>query len=446
MPQDPNDSNQPTDQPVPWDNEEPTVPSFEEAIAPSEPQSEFDDVGQSPAETMGYFTPETPPVPQPTVPAPPAPIADSWAQPTETAVQPTPATNGDVSELAASATSVAAVPLLSAPRKSKKGLIIGLIIGAALLVFGGASVLAYNVWYQNPQKVITDAIINAATAKTAIYTGVVTSDSDDYKIKIDVTARQASAVGSLAAKATLTVGTKEYKLDGSALIDKAGDLYFKVENLDSIATEYKNLLQGSDPAVLARVDTLVKKIDGTWIKISSDDLKSFSDSYATAKTCINDTVTKFKDDKAAIKEVSTLYKKHQFIAVDESLGTKDGSLGYMIKADKTQTKAFAEGLKDTTIYKSLNKCDSSYTIDTSDFDSTLATDSSNTTKVEVWVSRWSHQMTKLSLSDTTDGTKLAATIAPVYGQPVTVETPASSTTLAKLQSDIEALMQPSMTE
>jgi hypothetical protein len=35
-------------------------------------------------------------------------------------------------------------------KKLSKGLLAGIIVAGALVLFGGGSVLAYNLWYQNP--------------------------------------------------------------------------------------------------------------------------------------------------------------------------------------------------------------------------------------------------------------------------------------------------------
>jgi hypothetical protein len=337
-------------------------------------------------------------------------------------------------DLAAEQASVVA----TTPKKSKKPLIIGLIVAAVIVLLGGGSVLAYNVWYQNPEKVVTDALMNAATAKTSTYVGNLKVEGNDVKTVIDLTTKQSAATGSLDAKVTMTLAGKDYTVNGSALFDGSGDLYFKVEKLASIAAEYKTqfgLLEASQSSL---IDKLVAKIDGTWVKVSSADLKDYSATTATATTCVTDAVKKFKDDKAATSEITNLYQKNPFIVIDKKLGEKDGSFGYTIKSDIAKTKAFAEGLKTTKIYTAIHDCDNSFTIDTS---SITDSKTASTGSTEVWVSRWSHQFTKLTVSDTSEGTTTTGMLTPTYNQPVEVATPASSTTLKQLQSDVEAVIQ-----
>jgi len=334
---------------------------------------------------------------------------------------------------------VGTTAVITSKPKSTKKLIIGLIIVAVLAVLGVGSALAYNLWYQNPQKMITDAIINAATAKSSIYTGTVTIDSEGTKLKLDVTTKQKDTVGSLDAKITVSTGGKDYTVDGSALFDKSGDLYFKVQNINDLVDQYKTSIGiASGTSLDTTIKSLISKIDNTWIKVDSEDLKSVSESYATTKTCVDDAVTKFKDDSAAKNEISDLYQKHQFIIVSKNLGTKDGSIGYSLKSDQAAADAFAEGLKTTKIYKTLHDCDSTFTIEKSTVDKTTA----NTTGTfELWIDSWSHQITAVNFSDTSNGSTLAGVLKPSFNKDVTVETPSSSTTLAQLQKDITELLQ-----
>jgi len=386
----------------------------------------------------------------------------AWAQPahTFTAVSPTETeTPTSPQPFAASPTppqpsfganSSSPVPLTTDPlapqtpftlkSPKKKGLLIGIII-VIILLLGAGAVFAYRFWYQNPEKVVTDAITHAITAKSVIYTGNLAVDNDQAKVKVAVTGKQADATGALDATATISAAGAHYIVKGSALIDKSGDLYFKFEHLDDIVNELKKQVIGSsaDSTVSSLIDQLKSKIDGTWIKVSSSDLKDFSDSYATTKTCLDNAVKTFQTDKSAAKQVTDLYKQHQFITIKKELGAKDGSLGYELTGNDDASKAFAKGLENTKLYKQLHNCDSSFTINADDL--TTSTDSSDKSTVTVWVSRWTHEFTKATIDDTSDGTTTNLSIEPTFNQPVTVTAPAKSITLKQLESDITNLVE-----
>lgn len=439
MPEEPRNTDRPIDPVEQWGETEPSTRPFVTPAAPTDSSSVEPVEASAVVASDSYSAYEEPQI----VDQQPELITPAWGD--EPSTQPDVVPGVPTPEVPVYPTSFpidTPVSSVVAPvaNKSKKPLIIGIILMAILALLGGGGVLAYNLWYQNPEKVVTDALINAATAKTSAYAGTVKVESDSVKTVINLTTKQADATGSFDAKVTVTMAGKDYAVNGSALVDASGDLYFKVEKLAGIVAEYKSQL-GSyiDASQSATIDKLVAKIDGTWIKVSSADLKEFSDTTATAKTCINDTIKKFKDDKPAIAEVTNVYKKNPFIKIDKKLGEKDGSLGYVIKGDSTALKAFAEGLKTTKIYTALHVCDSSFAIDTSSMDTTTTSTSSGT--VELWVNSWSHQITKLTFNDTSDGSTTSGTISPTYNQSVQIVTPASSITLTRLKTDIEALLQ-----
>ena len=120
------------------------------------------------------------------------------------------------------------------PKKSRKGLIIGSIIAGALVLFGGGGVLAYNVWYQNPEKVIFDAITHAMTAKSATGKGEISLKSDEFALKVTFDGENSGSDGRVNAKVKM-----EGESDGESLaIDvtasvliKGETLYFKLDNV-----------------------------------------------------------------------------------------------------------------------------------------------------------------------------------------------------------------------
>ena len=398
-----------------------------------------------------------PPSSEPMVQQPTQPISLEPHIPPSTAMEPvlTPFKSSDVpSEApiimfepvmqAPSAEPIANETTMSAPdkkpswfKKNKLLVIVGL--STLLVVVLAVSAFAVTSWYQNPQKVITDSIVNAFTSKTAIYDGNLMVDSNGTKVSATISSKLADATGSLDAKVSVSMNGKTYTVDGSALFDKNGDLFFKVEKLAGIVAELKSSmgLTTTSPLTTA-VDKLVAKIDGTWVKISSNDLKQYSQDTANAKNCVNDTIKKFKDDKSAIAEISDVYNKNQFIVVDKDLGQKDGSFGYQIRSDSKVLTSFEEGLAKTKVYEYIHSCDS--TIDIKSLESTSTSTTSGSSTVKLWVDVWSHQITKIEANGTSDGTTTSMTVSPKFNQTVTITAPDKSITLSELKLYITDLM------
>jgi hypothetical protein len=381
--------------------------------------------------------PNPTPSPVPEVPVTPTPLQDGPM----TSFAPNPVVSSEFARVPDAMAAQPVAPVISSKKPKwfkQKKFIIGIIVAVLVLLVGGGSAFAYVSYYQNPQKVISDSLINAVTAKSIIATGTLNVSSSGTNVKVEITSKTANATGSFDAKLTVVYGGKTYNISGSALIVGTGDVYFKLSDLAGIVAQAKTSIGISQTSALSTaVDKLVTKIDGTWVKISSNDLKQYSADTATSKTCINDTIKKYKDDKSAIGEITDLYTKHQFIVVEKNLGQVDGSFGYQIKNSNAQLKAFLDGLKNTKIYNSLHNCDKTFVIDTTGMSTKDETDKNNT--VKLWVDVWSHQITKVELNSKDSGTTASAMILPKFNQTVTITAPTTSISLTQLQSYIQDL-------
>jgi hypothetical protein len=182
------------------------------------------------------------------------------------------------------------------------------------------------------------------------------------------------------------------------------------------------------------VSDFVKKINDQWIVISNEKIKTFSDTYAKMQKCTQNAVDKIQSDKTYSSEIIDLYKKHPFLKITKELGAKDGSLGYEVRDDTAAGKAFGEGFKNTKTYKMLHDCDSSFTVDT-----TESSEATDTTTVQLWVSRWSHELTKVTASDKDDDGTTSISFEPVFNKGADVKTPANAKSVDELMNDIQQL-------
>jgi hypothetical protein len=374
---------------------------------------------------------------QPVSPAPPAfqpveaePSTDRYAPP-----QPDPLTMTPPSSTAFETPQpqpFSSTPA-SSPKGKKKRLVLAGIVAAVLVVLIGGAVLAYNFWYQNPDKVVGDALVHALDAKTMSFTSV-SSVKGDTPATIILNGKVKGGSGSVDLTAKVKAGGTDYSLKGSATLDTKGDLYVKATDVDKLVAP----LEDQGAALLTddmkqMINDFVAKVNNHWIKISTDDVKTFSDSLAKGEKCMHDTVAKLQGDKAMSSELSDLYKKHKFIDVSKKLGSKDGSLGYELKSNDNEAKLFMAGLKNTRFYKSLHNCDSEITIDEGDV--TSGSDDSHS-KIEVWISRWTHEATKVVMS--TDGSEASTTtFEPTFNKSMTITTPSPSKSVKELEKDIQ---------
>ncbi len=333
-----------------------------------------------------------------------------------------------------------------APKPKKKGLVIAGIISAAILILlGGGSALAYNVWYQNPDKVVADALVNAMTASTVAAKSTIDMKTDDYSVKVEMNARTTTeATGYIGVKVNYKTDDAEFNIDGEGIFGTGGDLYVKVNNLKELMDKFAEEAGGAD---LTAFDAIIKKVDGNWIKISKEDLGDYSTDYEETQKCIADYTTSLKNDRAQQKavtdEIVILYKASQFIVVGESLGSKNvdgvGSLGYRLDFDYAKSKSFIGGLADTAFGKKLKECDESLDFEKMADSMTSETDDTEKSnlKNELWISRFGHEVTEFNVSGKEDDVDATFIIKPVFNKNEAIEIPKEAVTLTELKADVE---------
>ncbi len=376
------------------------------------------------------------------------PDVSPFAQPAQTIQPPAPVFQAPPTD----SSSVPPVPADGiGQKKSKKSLfIIGGIIAAALVLGGGGTALAYNLWYQNPNKVLGDALINAASAKSVIFTSTMninlhtgSAAGMPSKLTLSMDGKGSYEVGGqLDIKLATQYNGKDVSFSGSGIVDKDQNIYIKVNDVRKIINDVADGEQ-----LPSSYDKLISDIDGKWIKISADDTKEYSEEWSKTQTCINGAVKKLQDNKSETKELLDLYKKNPFIIIKDKLGSKDGNLGYDVDVDKDVSKHFSDGLKNTQIYKDLDKCDPSGTgsddatsgIDSLDSDNTATTEN----HTELWVSRFGHKITQIKWttkdsSSTSTISDADFTFEPQFNKAVSIDVPKDFITLKQLQKDIES--------
>lgn len=327
-----------------------------------------------------------------------------------------------------------AQPAPVAPPKKKKRLLIGLILTALILLGLG---LTYVYGYQNPSKVVSDAFINALNAKSLTYTGTVTA-AGPTKMVATLNGGLAEDGGTVNAKFAFDVNDRKYAFDGSGIIDEKNDLYFKVQNIDGLANNYRRAMPAESQELF---DQIIDKVDDKWIKISSEDLKNYSADLANMQKCTADAVSKLKSDDAVRSELVDMYKKHPFITINKTLGAKDGSLGYALSSNGDKEKSFNKEYRNSALYKSLVKCDDSFTIKDEDLAKSHFEAFDKNTSTELWVDQWTHQITKLALNNVDKDQTTNISIEPKFNRAVAIATPKESTTVEQLQKDVMELLQ-----
>ena len=389
-------------------------------------------------------------------PAPEAPVTS----PTTT---PEPASSAAAVPGATLPKATTSIPQGAGPAKSKKKmLLVGGIIAAVVVLGGG---IAFASWYQSPDKVLLDSLVNTSKAKQAGLTGTTTIETKDVDVSVNLASKSSQETGSIKADVTLKLKSgqfadEEFKVTADAIAVKKDEVYFKISNLEkaldsfvssfaeSYADQYRKMGYPITDAEVGQLRTQLKaqfqgvvgKIDDQWIKMSADDLKDDSDE----STCVTDAFAKISTDQKLATEILDVYKQHRFLTIKQHLGTKDGSFGYLLDLDEDAAKKFGEGVESTEFGKELVKCDSDM-FKKSDSSSKKSDDSLKNGRFELWVDEWSHRITRVVFrgesSDTaTTQMKLSGELKLDYNVKLDdIKAPEGAKSIKEIEADIKAL-------
>lgn len=289
------------------------------------------------------------------------------------------------------------------PKKKKTGLIIGIVLGVIALIAIISAVLVYFLWWQNPEKMVTDAVSNAIMAKKMTADGKVVIDvRDQGKIELNVKAATESGKSKANIDAKLDVKgvKKNIPLKGDAVLDSDGTIYVKINNFkDLYGTLLEIVMESSSGGNLSRsqietyrdqtlkkLNSEINKMNGTWMKISPDEIGS-------EYNCGINALKKIQSDESARKELAQIYQKNSFFTIkDSKISDRNGGRGFELQGNnKSNSSKFEEEFKNSSVGKALSKCGKSNGYKSS------GSSSIDTASLKVWVDRSSHELKALEL-------------------------------------------------
>ena len=302
----------------------------------------------------------------------------------QTRAQKSPSGSLSKSQKKPAASSVPAVhpPYGSAALKPKKkvGLIVGIVSGVLILILAIAAALLYFLWWQNPQKVVTDAVVNAMTTKKAVVNGKMTViANNDSKIELNIksAADSPKTKTDVEAKITLKNVSKTINLKAAVVTDQDGTIYIKldgmrklVESVVSLAIEanvpssayeaspsLKQQIEAIKKQIISQLEEKMSKIDGKWLKTTVEDITNSN----TDIKCSAEIVKKLQNDSKARKEIADIYRQNSFLIIkDTKLDDRNGGRGFEIdlNSDEAAAKAkdFSKALENTSIGKDIKNC------------------------------------------------------------------------------------------
>ena len=301
------------------------------------------------------------------------------------------------------------------PKKKKTGLIIGIVLGVIALIAIISAVLVYFLWWQNPEKMVTDAVSNAIMAKKMTADGKVVIDMRDQG-KIELNVKTATESGkskaNIDAKLNIKGVEKNIPLKGDVVLDSDGTIYVKINNFkDLYGTLLEIVMESSSGGNLSRsqIETYrdqtlekmgseIDKMSDTWMKISPDEIGG-------EYKCGINALKKIQSDESARKELAQIYQKNSFFTIkDSKISDRNGGRGFELQGNnKSNSSKFEEEFKNSSVGKALSKCGKSNSYKSSE------SSSIDTASLKVWVDKSSHELKALELKG--DGKKASVEIS-----------------------------------
>lgn len=329
-------------------------------------------------------------------------------------------------------------------KKSKKGLLIGIISGSVVLLGLIAAVLWYFLVYNNPTNVVFDAFSKVLAAKSGSADGNAAFTGTDFSIKSDISAasNEANQV-SLDTKMTATISGQELKLD-AGFVGEKDTLYIKLDGLSEIVS---TMVGGSEYSAMITTyyGGLLSKVDGKWVVLSESDLAEYTNNDdEDASKCMEAQYSKLKTDASLRSELVATYRAHPLFIIESKGSDKDGNHYVLKPVTSTEAKKFFKALAETQFIKGLDDCTNAdlkssvrdaVSGDISSSDAAAGT-------IDLWIDGWSHTINKVALSsslESGEGIKIEFTTK--FNNNPTITVPKADTTFDDLKTEIEKLQQ-----
>lgn len=324
-------------------------------------------------------------------------------------------------------------------KKSKKGLIIGLIAAGVVVLSLVTATLVYALVYNSPENAVVDAFSKAMTAKSGSVKGAATIKSQDSSFKLDINSLSNEA-GQNATDVTGTITTsgKDYTGKGHFAGTK-NEYYIKLDDLrtlinGALGAEYSDMID-------TYYGSLLDKIDGKWVVIKQSDLDELSSGSVSSKEsqCVQDELTKLQTDASLRKELTDVYRKNPLFTITSKGSDADGNHYSLVPVSDDKAKNFITALVETKFFKAVDDCTSSDLKKELTDSSSSSSSSKATGSLEVWVDGWSHNLKKFQFNIKDSETELTSEFKTTFNNNPAVTLPKADTTVDDLKSEIQKI-------
>jgi len=335
------------------------------------------------------------------------------------------------------------------PKKSKRGIIIGAIIGAIVLA-GGVFAALWVINYQKPENAILDVMTNLFNAEAVELEGT-----------IDIEFNESNELGISAIK--LHLDTKSGILP--SYFDSS--LTFFTENEDEVSV-YFNTIMLADGSIYLEIKGLTEALaaalpddlvpildyfeeeladlDGQWYELDIIELaNTFGAEIDTGQfDCTIEAINSL-GDRSTRNNLIDAFKANPFITAEPTNTTKNGGNGFAIEFDSKKAEAFADDLEQAGIFAKFEVCGATegaeaYDIDIAPIMEDIAPimDDIDLPDFVFFISAWGHELTGIDVNYENEDITLAASFRISFPDKVEISAPSGAKSITTF---IEKLME-----
>ena len=393
---------------------EATASAVASVPSPAEPLPPVGPIGSAPAaaqppQAEGAQPPSFGPMPS-------APVTPSQAAPT---------TGGGFSgDAAASGVVSGGMPVSTMPKKSAKGAIIGMVIGAVGLVLLLVLGLVYYKVANSPQRILDAALASSLSGKgyqTVSFDGAVQVKPKDGQTLHSTFSGSVDQNGAFSLSASIDALITNLTFDARSA--DGNTFYLKVGGLSGLP----ELLQQSGDSTAMQVAPIISGLNDQWIEVNQSMIKQLTGSELHLGS---------KLSAADQKKIADAYKKYEFMHAVKSLGQEDikgkKSHHYQVAIDGTKLKGFMTALKAANI-PGVSIDTSSLTMFNTAIDNAHLADH----PFDMWVANDTKLIDQIVVSVSSNGNAVSARYTvDSYNQPVHVDVPANAKSLLDVISQL----------
>ncbi len=184
---------------------------------------------------------------------------------------------------------------------------------------------------------------------------------------------------------------------------------------------------------------IADKVNNQWVRVSFDDI---SDSAKKESKCVSEAIEGLSKQPKKLKELTNVYREHDFLVIKSRQSRKDGSVGYEIDLNSQEAqdkfKSFNKAVRETEVVREINKCSDSGEKIISDDDRNLSSEK-NDIKMVVWVNPWSHKLRGLDINYRDEDSKITYSLNQEFliGKGSEVKVPSDYKTAKNLMEELQ---------